>query len=71
MAVVKPRDLKNIAASDIDAKIKEFTKELIKLNAQRATGTIPKKPSDIKNLRKNIARMYTKKNLKEGTQKNE
>jgi len=64
MAKLKVKDIKNMEAKDIDEKIKEFRKELIKLNAQIATGTVPKSPGEVRNIKKNIARMLTIKTIK-------
>ncbi|MBW2993414.1 50S ribosomal protein L29 [Candidatus Woesearchaeota archaeon] len=41
------------------AKLKELQKDLIKHNAQIATGTIPKSPGQVKQTKKTIARIYS------------
>ena len=71
MARLSSTESQPLSPAEIDQRIAEFRKELVKLNAQRATGTIPKKPSDIKNVRKNIAHLLTIKKTKEGKQKHE
>ncbi|MFH1316092.1 MAG: 50S ribosomal protein L29 [Candidatus Woesearchaeota archaeon] len=63
MAKLKSKEIKDMGEGELDSKIIEFKKELIKLNAQIATGTIPKSPGEVKNLKKNIARLLTKKNI--------
>ena len=49
---------------DIEKKIIELNKELMKLNSQIATGTIPKSPGKIRELKKIIAKIMTIKNEK-------
>ena len=41
------------------AKLAEFRKEMIKLNAQAATGTAMKNPGQLRQTKKNIARLLT------------
>jgi ribosomal protein L29 len=73
MAKLKAKDLKGMSKNDLAAKEKELRKELIKLSAQRATGTIAKNPLQIRNIKKNIARILTIISMKnkEETKKNE
>jgi len=49
--------LKALNETELGSRMNDMKKELIKLNAQVATGTIPKKPAQIKSIRKNIARI--------------
>ncbi len=59
MPVVKAKELKNIKKEELDKKLKELRTELMKENAQIATGTIPKNPGNVRNIKKNIARILT------------
>ena len=59
MAILKKSDLKNIPKSQIDEKLKELRKELMKYNAQRAIGTAVENPGKIKEIRKTIAKLHT------------
>ena len=59
---MKTKEFSKMKGGDIDSKIKELKMELVKLYAQVASGTTPKKPTQIKLIRKNIARMLTVKN---------
>ena len=52
---MKRKEFGKIDPKDMDGKIKELKLELIKLYAQVAAGTTPKKPTQIKQIRKNIA----------------
>jgi len=65
------KDLLSIDKSEYNSKIVEFRKELVKLNAQAATGTAMKNPGQLKQTKKNIARLMTliNKNKKEGIKK--
>lgn len=44
---------------DLEAKLEELKKELIKINAQISTGTTPKSPGRVKQIKKNIAKILT------------
>ena len=55
-----PRLGKNITSQKLSQeKLLELMKELIKLNTQVATGTTLKNPGQVKNVKKNIARLRT------------
>lgn len=55
----KTKELRVMGKEELDRRLKELRKELIKHNAQIATGTIPKSPGLVKNTKKNIARILT------------
>lgn len=57
--MVKKKELKNMAKEELEKRIKELRMELIKANSQRASGTTPKNPGQIKHARKTIARILT------------
>ncbi|MCA9477522.1 MAG: 50S ribosomal protein L29 [Nanoarchaeota archaeon] len=59
---MKYKDLEKLSAADLDKKLKETRVELIKLNGQVETGTTPKSPGQIKNLKKTIAKINTLQN---------
>ena len=56
---MKAKECLSMKPEELDGKIKELKLELIKLYAQVVGGTTPKKPSQIKQIKKNIARMMT------------
>jgi len=56
---MKDLDFTKMSKDEITAKVIELRKELIKLNAQTATGTTPKNPMQIRTIKKNIARLFT------------
>jgi large subunit ribosomal protein L29 len=56
---MKIKDIRSMGAKELEDKLKEARIELMKLNAQVATGTAPKSPGQIKATRKTIARIKT------------
>ncbi len=53
------KELRTIGEAELQSRINELRKELVKVNAQVATGTIPKNPYQIKNSKRTIARILT------------
>lgn len=56
---MKNKELRSLGIEELKEKLLEIRKELIKENAQRATGTSPKNPAKFSNARKTIARILT------------
>ncbi|MEK6835048.1 MAG: 50S ribosomal protein L29 [Nanoarchaeota archaeon] len=56
---MKKIELKQLSKDQLKEKLVELRRDLMRLNTQRSTKTIPENPSQIKNLRKNIARILT------------
>jgi ribosomal protein L29 len=56
---MKDVDVTKMSKEELTAKVIELRKELIKLNAQTATGTTPKNPMQIRTNKKYIARLKT------------
>ena len=56
---MKMNNLTSMNVEDLNAKVKELRKELIKHNAQIATGTTPKSPGQVRQTKKTIARILT------------
>jgi len=50
-------ELRKMSKQDIDQKAEELQLELMKLNAQIASGTIPKNPARVKNIKRILTRM--------------
>ncbi len=64
---MKIKDIRELSNKELEGKIRETKKELFNLRMKQATGTL-EKPSKIKELRKDVARMKTvmrEKELKE------
>jgi len=64
MAILKKNDLKQITKKQIEDKVTELRKELMKFNAQRVVGAAIENPGRIKELRRSIAKLLTAKNQK-------
>ena len=62
------KEIKSMAKEDLNARLEEVRKDLIKQNAQIATGTTPKSPGQIKQMKKTIARILTVMKSKESKQ---
>jgi len=56
---MKAKEIRSMSKEDLNAKLEELRKELMKINAQIATGTTPKSPGQAKQIKKNIARILT------------
>jgi large subunit ribosomal protein L29 len=56
---LKAKDLRLMGKDELAAKLNELRKEMIKHNAQIATGTTPKSPGQIRNTKKTIAKIMT------------
>jgi ribosomal protein L29 len=56
---MKSKELRTLAPLELTQKITELRKELMKHNAQIATGTTPKSPGQIRQSKKTIARIHT------------
>ena len=56
---MKKLELKQLSKDQLKDKMIELKRDLMRLNTQRSTKTIPENPSNIKNLRRNIARILT------------
>ena len=54
---------------DLENKIVELKKELMKINSQIAIGTIPKSPGKVKEIKRTIAKILTVKHEKGGSKK--
>ena len=70
MAIIKKNELKQMDPKTRETKLAELNKELIKVNAQVAMGTIPENPGRIREIKKTIARLHTSKNVQGGTKAN-
>lgn len=67
---MKVKELKLISESDLNSKILELKKELMKINSQIAIGTVPKSSGKIKEIKRTIAKILSIKN-QEGRAKKE
>ena len=56
---IKNKDLRKMNKQELDTKLLELKKDLIKINAQIAAGTVPENPGNVKNVKKTVARILT------------
>tara|TARA_Y100000310_G_scaffold310852_1_gene356550 strand:+ start:7409 stop:7615 length:207 start_codon:yes stop_codon:yes gene_type:complete len=56
---MKTKELSSISKEELEKKIVELRKELIKNNTQIAAGTTPKSPGQVREMKKTIARILT------------
>lgn len=56
---LKIKEIRSMSKEDLRNRLDELRKELIKLNAQIATGTTPKSPGQLKQVKKTVARILT------------
>jgi len=68
---MKIKDIRKLNENQLGEKVKELRKELMKLNTQIATGTNPKSPGQVKDIKKTVARIFTTLNEKKRTKDKE
>ena len=56
---MKAKELKAMSEPDLENKVIELKKELMKINSQIAIGTIPKNPGKVKEIKRTIAKILT------------
>ncbi len=66
---LKIKEIESMGSEELKTKLEELKKELIKHNAQIATGTNPKSPGQVKVMKKTIARILTVLKTKGGEKK--
>jgi len=68
---MKKDEVRRTSKPDLEAKLVELQKEIVKLNAQVAMGTQLKSPGQLGQIKRNIARIETEIKNKERMQKHE
>lgn len=69
MAKIKKKELRALSKEERSARIIELKKELMKSYTEVSRGTAIKNPGQIKETKRNIARMLTMSNAKQSNQK--
>ncbi len=59
MKTIKLNELRKLSANQLNEKLTEIKKELLKVNAKIATKVIPENPGSIKQMKKAVARILT------------
>jgi len=67
---IKNEELRKLNNSELQSKLLEMKKDLIKVNAQVAAGTVPENPGNVRNIKKTVARIHTILKEKEGKKSN-
>lgn len=60
MAIIKRNELSQMKEEAINVKLSELRKELIKINAQRSSKTMPENPGRVKEVKRTVAKLLTK-----------
>ncbi len=66
---LKIKEIESMGSKELKTKLEELKKELIKHNAQIATGTNPKSPGQVRVIKKTVARILTVLKIKGGEKK--
>ena len=56
---MRTKELRLMSKGDMEIKLLELKKEMMKLNSQVAVGTLPKNPTKIKEIKKTISKIHT------------
>ena len=56
---MKAKELRVMNELELENKITELKKELMKINSQIAIGTVPKSPGKVREMKRTIARILT------------
>lgn len=62
---MNPKEIRIMNDADLENRISDLKKELMKINSQIAVGTMPKSPGKVKEMKKTIARILTIKSEKQ------
>ncbi|ABR56966.1 50S ribosomal protein L29 [Methanococcus aeolicus] len=59
MAILRASEIREMSASELNDKLVEIKKELMKENSNKATGGAPSNPGKVKELKRTVARIKT------------
>ena len=59
MAKIKKKELRMLSNDELNSRLDELRRELMKFNTEVSTGTVIKNPGQIKQIKKTIARILT------------
>lgn len=68
---MKVKELRVMNELDLENKLVELKKELMKINSQIAVGTVPKSPGKVKMIKRTIAKILTVKHKKNSNKEEE
>ena len=64
MAIISKNDFKQMNEAQLNDKLVDLRKELMKISTQISTGTVPENPGRVSEVKKTIARIITVLSLK-------
>ncbi len=67
MAIIRKKELNEMGRKELEKKLAQLRRDLIKINAQIANKANPDNPGQVKEIKKTIARILTK--LREKTKR--
>ena len=56
---IRIKELQQMEKAQLESRLKELKKDIMKINTQRSTGSNPENPGKIKQIKKTIARIIT------------
>lgn len=59
MAIITKREFKQMNETQLNEKLVDLKKELMKIKTQISTGTSPENPGKVREVKKTIARIFT------------
>lgn len=69
MPILTKSDIKQMNEAQLNEKLADLKKELMKINTQISTGTTPENPGKVRAVKKTIARIITSLNFKKKEKK--
>lgn len=68
---IKNNELRKLSTQELQNKLLDLKKDLLKINSQISAGTVPENPGNVKNVKKTVARIMTimTEKKKEGSKK--
>ena len=59
MAILRAEEIRKMKTEELDKRMQDLKKELMKVKMQISQGTVPEKPGRVREIRKTIARILT------------
>ncbi len=69
MAIIKKNELKQMKKKDLEKRLVDLKKELVKINIQIAMGTLPENPGRVGEIKRTIAKLTALTNNMEAVEK--
>jgi len=64
MAIIKNKEIRQMSEKDIQVKLEDLKKQLMRSNAQIAIGTTPENPGKVRTVKRTIAKLLTQLKIK-------